>query len=147
MSIEERGDPGVQIAIQDGGTDEPAPTRATHHRMRVHRFFLRPQGSEGGRRGLCRGGADGYRRRLARWRTIGRAVIEGAPAGRTMSTRVGCDAVWPLPPERMIDTGGHGQLWGSVDRRLGRRDVAVKSVSKPPSSPNDSEFIERSGLL
>ena len=57
-----------------------------------------------------------------------------------MSPRVGVTLSGRYRLQRLIATGGMGQVWEAVDSRLGRR-VAVK-VLKQEFSP-DPEFIER----
>src|SRR6201993_1296350 len=64
----------------------------------------------------------------------------GRATGRTMSPRVGVTLSGRYRLQRLIATGGMGQVWEAVDSRLGRR-VAVKVLKAEFSS--DPEFIER----
>src|SRR6202000_2131584 len=64
----------------------------------------------------------------------------GCTAGRSMSPRVGVTLSGRYRLQRLIATGGMGQVWEAVDSRLGRR-VAVKVLKAEFSQ--DSEFIER----
>jgi serine/threonine-protein kinase len=57
-----------------------------------------------------------------------------------MSPRVGVTLSGRYRLQRLIATGGMGQVWEAIDSRLGRR-VAVKVLKNEFSS--DSEFIER----
>lgn len=57
-----------------------------------------------------------------------------------MSPRVGVTLSGRYRLQRLIATGGMGQVWEAVDNRLGRR-VAVKVLKSEFSS--DPEFIER----
>ena len=57
-----------------------------------------------------------------------------------MSARVGVTLSGRYRLQRLIATGGMGQVWEAVDSRLGRR-VAVKVLKAEFSS--DPEFIER----
>ena len=57
-----------------------------------------------------------------------------------MSARVGVTLSGRYRLQRLIATGGMGQVWEAVDSRLGRR-VAVKVLKAEYSS--DPEFIER----
>ncbi|RFD27227.1 serine/threonine protein kinase [Mycobacterium uberis] len=57
-----------------------------------------------------------------------------------MSPRIGVTLSGRYRLQRLIATGGMGQVWEAVDRRLGRH-VAVKVLKGEFSS--DSEFIER----
>ncbi|UQX11048.1 protein kinase domain-containing protein [Candidatus Mycobacterium methanotrophicum] len=57
-----------------------------------------------------------------------------------MSPRVGVTLSGRYRLQRLIATGGMGQVWEAVDNRLGRR-VAVKVLKQEFSQ--DSEFIER----
>ena len=57
-----------------------------------------------------------------------------------MSPRVGVTLSGRYRLQRLIATGGMGQVWEAVDRRLGRR-VAVKVLKAEFSS--DPEFVER----
>ena len=57
-----------------------------------------------------------------------------------MSPRVGVTLSGRYRLQRLIATGGMGQVWEAVDSRLGRR-VAVKVLKQEFSS--DPEFIER----
>lgn len=57
-----------------------------------------------------------------------------------MSPRVGVTLSGRYRLQRLIATGGMGQVWEAVDSRLGRR-VAVKVLKQEFSQ--DPEFIER----
>ena len=57
-----------------------------------------------------------------------------------MSPRVGVTLSGRYRLQRLIATGGMGQVWEAVDSRLGRR-VAVKVLKQEFSS--DPEFLER----
>ena len=57
-----------------------------------------------------------------------------------MSPRVGVTLSGRYRLQRLIATGGMGQVWEAVDSRLGRR-VAVKVLKAEYSS--DPEFVER----
>ena len=57
-----------------------------------------------------------------------------------MSPRVGVTLSGRYRLQRLIATGGMGQVWEAVDSRLGRR-VAVKVLKSEYSS--DPEFVER----
>ncbi len=137
----ERGDPRRADRIQDWyrrARHRPAPY--TTARV-VHRFCAR-EGSEGGRRG-ARGGTALTESVGDRWRacrTDRARRYRGRAAGRTMSPRVGVTLSGRYRLQRLIATGGMGQVWEAVDSRLGRR-VAVKVLKAEFSQ--DSEFIER----
>ena len=57
-----------------------------------------------------------------------------------MTARVGVTLSGRYRLQRLIATGGMGQVWEAVDSRLGRR-VAVKVLKAEFSS--DPEFVER----
>ena len=133
--------PGVQIASKTGtaehGTDPRhtpphawyiafAPAQAPKVAVAVLVEGTAPTASIGDRRCACR--TDRARR------------YRGRAAGRTMSPRVGVTLSGRYRLQRLIATGGMGQVWEAVDSRLGRR-VAVKVLKAEFSE--DSEFIER----
>src|SRR5689334_21600877 len=62
------------------------------------------------------------------------------PGGGRMSPRVGVTLSGRYRLQRLIATGGMGQVWEAVDSRLGRR-VAVKVLKAEFST--DAEFVER----
>src|SRR5205807_4555792 len=64
----------------------------------------------------------------------------GRNAGGPVSPRVGVTLSGRYRLQRLIATGGMGQVWEAVDSRLGRR-VAVKVLKAEFSQ--DPEFIER----
>src|ERR1700757_4583629 len=92
-----------------------APTHATLRRPRVR--------DRGRARRADRAGGD-----------------RGGATGRTMSPRVGVTLSGRYRLQRLIATGGMGQVWEAVDSRLGR-GVAGKVLKSEFSS--DPEFIER----
>ena len=57
-----------------------------------------------------------------------------------MSPRVGVTLSGRYRLQRLIATGGMGQVWEGIDSRLGRR-VAVKVLKAEYST--DAEFVER----
>ena len=61
-------------------------------------------------------------------------------ARRAMSPRVGVTLSGRYRLQRLIATGGMGQVWEGVDTRLGRR-VAIKVLKAEYST--DAEFVER----
>src|SRR5262245_23340141 len=75
-------------------------------------------------------------------RRYGRAHERAARSGGgpRMSARVGVTLSGRYRLQRLIATGGMGQVWEGVDSRLGRR-VAIKVLKAEFSS--DPEFIER----
>src|SRR5258705_272017 len=64
----------------------------------------------------------------------------GASGSRAMSPRVGVTLSGRYRLQRLIATGGMGQVWEGIDSRLGRR-VAVKVLKAEYSE--DAEFVER----
>ena len=65
---------------------------------------------------------------------------QASEARQAMSPRVGVTLSGRYRLQRLIATGGMGQVWEAVDSRLGRR-VAVKVLKAEYSS--DPEFVER----
>ena len=132
--------PGVQIASKTGTAEHGTDPRNTP----PHAWYIAFAPAQtpkvavavlvenGGDRLSATGGA------LAA--PIGRAVIAGRATGRTMSPRVGVTLSGRYRLQRLIATGGMGQVWEAVDSRLGRR-VAVKVLKAEFSQ--DPEFIER----
>ena len=132
--------PGVQIASKTGTAEHGSDPRNTPpHAWYI--AFAPAQDAEG-----RRGGASGERRRppFGDGRGARRADRTGRHRGRTtggpMSPRVGVTLSGRYRLQRLIATGGMGQVWEAVDSRLGRR-VAVKVLKAEFSQ--DSEFIER----
>ena len=132
--------PGVQIASKTGTAEHGTDPRNTP----PHAWYIAfaPAQSpkvavavlveNGGNRLSATGGA------LAA--PVGSRGDRGGAAGGRMSPRVGVTLSGRYRLQRLIATGGMGQVWEAVDSRLGRR-VAVKVLKAEFSS--DPEFVER----
>ena len=126
--------------IQDrhgGARDRPAQHSAA---CMVHRFCAGAD-PQGGGRGA---GRERWRPVIRHRRCAGGTHRPGhhrrGAAGGIVSPRVGVTLSGRYRLQRLIATGGMGQVWEAVDSRLGRR-VAVKVLKAEYSS--DPEFVER----